>query len=126
MKSILFLGFSLFVATSVMFVESCSKSNGYNNNSSPNNSNPPPATSNTIKLNGMAFSPASLTIKPGTTVTWNNNDNTAHTVTADDASFDSGNLAVGKTYTRIFTISGSYPYHCNFHSGMTGTIIVQP
>ena len=112
-------GLAILVAASVFLIVSCSKSNGYGASN-------PPAAANTIYLSGMVFSPATLTIKAGTTVTWNNNDNTAHTVTADDNSFDSGNLAAGKTYTRTFNAMGSYPYHCTIHSGMTGTIVVQP
>ena len=76
-----------------------------------------------------AFSPRELHIKPGQTVTWVNNGQSPHTVTADDKSFDSGIFASGVQYTHTFTRPGRYPYYCTLHggpagSGMAGVIIV--
>lgn len=119
MKNKLSVGLAILFVTSFFLIISCNKGNGYGVSN-------PPAAANTIYLSGMTFSPATLPIKAGTRVTWNNNNNTAHTVTADDNSFDSGNLAAGKTYTRILSAMGSYPCHCTIHSDMTGTIVVQP
>jgi plastocyanin len=79
-----------------------------------------------INISGFKYDPASITIKVGTTVTWTNNDTASHTVTADDGSWTSDNLANGATYSHTFDKAGTYPYHCNFHSGMKATIIVQP
>ncbi|MDG7000536.1 MAG: cupredoxin domain-containing protein, partial [Nitrososphaerota archaeon] len=59
------------------------------------------------------------------TVTWINNDIAPHTVTADDGSFNSGNLNAGETWTHVFTTPGTYTYHCNYHPWMHGTIIVK-
>jgi plastocyanin len=120
MKKRFFSVFSILILASVYIISSCSKSsNGYGVSN-------PPATANTINLSGSSFSPSTLTVKAGTTITWNNNDNIAHTVTADDKSFDSGSLAAGKTFVKTFSTAGSFAYHCNFHSGMKGTIVVQP
>jgi len=63
-------------------------------------------------------------------VTWTNNDNAAHTVTADNttggaAVFDSGNLPAGQAFTYNFTTPGTYTYHCVYHAWMQGTIIVK-
>jgi plastocyanin len=124
MKKKIFKGLCILMLSGSFAIGSCSKSsNNYNSSSSGATNTPAPA--NTINLYGMAFSPATLTVKAGTAITWNNNDNTVHTITADDNSFDSGNLAVGKTFVRVFPTAGSYPYHCTFHSVMTGTIVVQ-
>ena len=57
----------------------------------------------------FAFQPASISVAKGTTVTWTNTGATAHTVTADDASFDSGNVDVGKTFSRPRTRPGRSP-----------------
>lgn len=76
------------------------------------------------KMSGIAFSPASMTIKAGTALTWTNADNVTHTVTADDGSFDSGNVASGATFSHTFATAGTFAYHCNIHSSMHGTITV--
>ena len=47
-----------------------------------------------------------------------------HTVTADNGSFDSGNLVTGATYRRAFNTVGTYAYHCIYHDGMTGSVTV--
>ena len=85
-----------------------------------------PATGGSaVSLINYAFDPTSLSVATGTTVTWTNNDTAAHTVTADDGSFDSGNLPPGQTFTHTFTASGSVAYHCNYHPNMVATIVVQ-
>lgn len=78
----------------------------------------------------FAFSPATLTIKAGTTVTWKNATAVGHTVTSDDGkSFDSGTsnpiAAQGGTFSFTFTKAGTFPYHCEIHPFMKATIIVQ-
>ena len=71
----------------------------------------------------FGFSPATLTILPGTTVTWKNMSSAPHTVTSDDGqTFDSGNIAPGGTFTFKFTVAGSYPYHCNIHPYMRAVV----
>ncbi|HEX8974624.1 MAG TPA: cupredoxin family copper-binding protein [Patescibacteria group bacterium] len=76
-----------------------------------------------VTIKNFSFSPASLTIKAGTTVVWTNQDSVAHTVTF--ASFDSGNIAPGQTFKHTFTANGTFSYHCGIHPGMIGTIVVQ-
>ena len=70
------------------------------------------------------FLPEDLTINVGDTVVWTNNDDSPHTVTADDDEFNSGNLAEGATWSYTFTEAGTYDYHCNYHSSMTGSVTV--
>ena len=74
----------------------------------------------------MKFNPDDLTINVGDTVTWTNNDGIGHTATSTDgpASFDSGNIAAGATWSFTFTEAGTYDYKCNYHSSMTATITV--
>jgi plastocyanin len=91
---------------------------------SPASAAPPP---NTVFMSGMAFSPVTLTIAKGTTVTWKNTDGIAHTVTSDSAVWDTGNMASGASTTTTFNTTGAFPYHCTYHAsmGMKGTVIVQ-
>ena len=73
----------------------------------------------------MSFSASSITVTKGTTVTWTNKDNMTHTVTADDNSFDSGNIGNGGTFSFTFNNTGSFAYHCSIHPAMTGSVTVK-
>ncbi len=77
-----------------------------------------------VTIQNFAFSPAELTVPVGTTVTWTNSDSTSHTVTSNDAVFESATLASGDTFDFTFTQAGEFPYHCSIHPSMTATIIV--
>lgn len=77
-----------------------------------------------VRMSGSRFQPATLTIAPGATVRWFIDDALPHTVTAADASWDSGNLAPGGTFERRYDLPGTYPYLCRYHPGMVGTIVV--
>jgi len=82
-----------------------------------------------VKLVNFKFTPAQLTVKVGTTVVWTSEDNAPHTVTADDGSFNSGNLKKGDSFKFTFTKAGTFPYYCAYHGtagggGMSGTITV--
>jgi plastocyanin len=89
------------------------------------NTSAPTASGTTeVTIQGFAFSPAALTIKVGTTVKWTNQDSAGHTVTADDNSWGSGNLAQGSSYTFTFANAGTYAYHCGVHPSMKATITV--
>jgi plastocyanin len=73
------------------------------------------------------YSPDTTTLVLGVnnSVIWTNHDNSPHTVTANDGSFESGNLAPGQTYTFTFSTPGVYTYHCTYHPWMTGTVTVK-
>ena len=85
----------------------------------------PVVSGNAVSLANFTFSPATLPVKAGTTVTWTNNDSTTHTVTSDSGVFNSGNLAPGATFSYTFNSTGTFTYHCSIHTYMKGTIIVQ-
>ena len=80
---------------------------------------------NSISIFNLQFSPASLSVDKGTTVTWTNNETTNHIIKADDGFFESGNLSKGKTFQKKFDTAGTYSYYCSIHPTMTGKIIVQ-
>lgn len=77
-----------------------------------------------VSIANLAFNPASLTVVAGTTVTWKNNDNTTHTVTANNGAFNSGALNPGATFSFTFNQPGTFDYHCMIHPFMTGSITV--
>ncbi len=94
---------------------------------------PSPETTFVKILSGAAdsvsysFSPLQVTVVIGVnnTVTWVNNDNAAHTVTAKDGSFGSGNMGAGSSFTYTFTRPGTYTYYCAYHEWMVGTVVVK-
>ncbi len=78
-----------------------------------------------VVIQGFAFSPQTITIAPGTTVTWTQKDSAPHTVTSDNGSFTaSSELSPGQTYSLTFSKPGTYTYHCAVHPNMTATVIV--
>jgi plastocyanin len=70
------------------------------------------------------FAPASRQIAAGTWVTWSNDGQDAHTVTAMDGSFDSGNLDPSEGFSWYFDAPGTFQYVCALHPWMSGTIVV--
>jgi plastocyanin len=84
----------------------------------------PAQNSTSVTISNFAFQPASLQVAVGTTVTWTNQDSTAHTVTSDTGAFDSGQLAPGATFSQTFMTPGTFAYHCQIHPFMTATIVV--
>ena len=80
-----------------------------------------------VRIKGLAFPDGNRTVAVGTTVVWTNNDGAVHTVTANDKSFNSGNLAKDKTFSYTFKNIGKYAYACAIHPFMQAAItVVQP
>ncbi|HEX2756341.1 MAG TPA: cupredoxin family copper-binding protein [Candidatus Limnocylindrales bacterium] len=77
-----------------------------------------------VDIAGFAFSPDSITIAVGDTVTWTNGDGVSHTATANDSSFDTGTIAAGSSRSATFSTAGTFSYHCRIHPAMTATIVV--
>src|SRR5262245_45402399 len=90
-----------------------------------NTGTPVSIVANSSTLTTTAYSPNPVTISVGGTITWTNNDSTTHTATANDASFDSGSIAPGRTFSGTFWTAGSFAYKCTLHPGMVGTITVR-
>lgn len=84
----------------------------------------PAVEKNTVVIKSFGYTPSSMTVKAGTKVTFENQDTTAHSATADDGSFDTKVLSQGEKGSFTFTKAGTYSYHCSVHPSMTGTIIV--
>jgi plastocyanin len=78
-----------------------------------------------VAIMNFAFSPASLTVAVGTTVTWTNKDSVGHTVTSDTGAWpDSGIVGPDKSFSFTFTKAGKFSYHCSVHPTMTASITV--
>ncbi len=84
-----------------------------------------PTQTNSVNIQGFAFHPSSITVPVGATVTWTNQDATAHTVTQDGAGFNSGALAQNASFSQTFATKGTFNYHCSFHSNMIASVTVQ-
>jgi plastocyanin len=80
----------------------------------------------TVQMQGFTFVPTEIHVPAGGTVAWVNSTTFPHTVTADDGSFDSGNLDPTATFTQSFDTPGTYTYFCTPHAalGMKGVVVV--
>ena len=83
------------------------------------------AAQHAVKIVNFAFAPSSVTVQVGDTVQWTNGDATTHTATADDGSWDTGNIAGGTRASVTFKTAGTFAYHCAIHSTMHGTVVVE-
>ena len=88
----------------------------------PVNENQVSGESNAVTIEGFAFTPQTLTVKIGTTVTWTNNHTAPHQIKS--ATFNSSLLTKGQSFTFTFNEVGTYDYVCAIHSNMKGKIIV--
>ena len=79
----------------------------------------------TVSIDNFNFSPMTLTVAAGTTVTWTNNDDIPHTVRAVDGSFHSKALDSADSYSFTFAKPGVYSYFCSVHPKMVGKVIVK-
>ena len=79
----------------------------------------------TVKIHDFAFVPEQLTVKPGTTVTWVNEDDIPHTVVATGKAFRSRALDTDDKFSFTFTTPGSYEYFCSLHPHMKAMVTVE-
>ena len=84
---------------------------------------PPAATS--IEILKFAFAPREITIRPGTTITWTNRDETPHALSTHDRSFASQAMDTGDSYRFTFASEGDFSYFCTLHPFMTGIVHVR-
>jgi plastocyanin len=82
-----------------------------------------------VTMTSNSFQPDQLTVAVGTTVTWVNTNNMAHTVTSGSRGSPTGlfdaTLSPGESFSYQFNEAGTFEYNCTFHPGMDGTVIVQ-
>lgn len=78
-----------------------------------------------VDIKDFNYLPPNLKVKAGTEVTFTNSDEFAHTVTANDKSFDSGNMDKDAKFTHTFDKAGTYKYFCAIHNSMTAVVTVE-
>ena len=115
---------SLLALAAALFVAACSKSSGPSSPYGATSAPSAPAPANTVVMANIAFSPTSITVAAGTTITWQNNDGVDHTSTSDNGVWDTGTIAPGQSKTTVFNTPGTFTYHCTVHPMMTGTVVV--
>jgi plastocyanin len=83
------------------------------------------AEAGAVKIGNFTFSPATLAVAPGTTVTWTNEDDIPHTIVAKNKVFRSKTLDTDDKFTFTFAAPGEYDYFCSLHPHMVGKIVVK-
>lgn len=94
-------------------------------NASTSNTGTAPAGHAVVTIKDFSFSPATVTVPVGTRVVWQNKGKATHTVTFDDGSVTSPDIAPGASASHVFSSPGTFAYHCSHHPQMKGTVIVQ-
>jgi amicyanin len=90
----------------------------------PNSAGAGPAA--TVGMDHSTFIPSEITVTPGTTVTWVNNEAMPHTVVDSNKGFRSKTLIKDAMFSFTFTTAGDYDYQCSIHPNMKGKVIVKP
>ena len=98
-------------------VVSCYKNNGRDYNNSSN-------MAKKVSISATGYSPATLTVASGSTVTWTNTDNMVHTVTTADGKISSGDIAAGSSFSQAFTTTGTFNYFDSHNTTMSGVVTV--
>ena len=84
------------------------------------------ASGTEVKIDNFTFSPVTLTVPKGTTVSWVNRDDIPHTVVSDDkTTFKSKPLDTDQKFSYTFDKPGTYNYFCSIHPKMTAKVVVQ-
>lgn len=78
-----------------------------------------------VRIDNFTFDAATVTVKPGRTVTWTNQDDIPHTVVSKTGVFKSKVLDTGDKFSFTFAKPGQFGYYCSLHPHMTGTIVVK-
>jgi plastocyanin len=78
-----------------------------------------------VTIVDYSFSPGTITVHVGDTITWTNNGKQPHTATANNGSFNTGTLNHGQSASHTFSQAGTFAYICAIHPYMHGTVVVQ-
>lgn len=98
---------------------------GNQQNREPVNAGESKSTAPTVSIQNMAFYPAVIKVKKGSSVTWMQNDRMTHDVVSSDRLFKSQRLRQGQSFTQTFDQPGVYNYYCSLHPSMKGQVIVE-
>ncbi len=121
MKKILFMG----LVVIAVLISGCYQPSANINTTVQQGGATPAAAGSTVNIKNYAFSPATITISKGQTVTWTNMDSAPHTVTSTRGIFDSGSIGNGQIFSYTFNTAGTFEYSCTIHPSMQhGKVIV--
>jgi plastocyanin len=81
------------------------------------------SNSASVEISNFEFSPSTVTIAKGGSVTWTNMDSAGHAIAG--GSFSSALLGKGESFSQTFSEAGTFDYHCSVHPSMTGKVVVQ-
>ena len=109
-----FLGFGLL-----------SSVHGQGGTDAPLTADQPNLPTSSVAIDNFSFSPASITVPVGVTLTWTNRDDIPHTVVSDDQKFKSKALDTDEKFSFTFTEPGTYSYFCSIHPKMVAKVIVE-
>lgn len=113
MKKSAFTLFAVVASLGLLFI-ACSKDSNDDGIAEPN----------VVRMSTGMFSPETLQVKTGATVTWINDSDDTHVVFSAEEALDSGDMLPGATYSHRFGTAGTYNYQCSIHRGATGVVIV--
>ena len=89
-----------------------------------NSPNAPSGMAANAAITGSGFTPNSISVGVGASVTWTNNDSAPHSVVADGGQFNSGTIAPGAKFSYAFPAAGSFSYHDSTNAKMVGVVNV--
>ena len=98
---------------------------GQGGTDAPLTADQPNLPASSVAIDNFSFSPASITVPAGTTLTWTNRDDIPHTVVSDDKKFKSKALDTDEKFSFTFTEPGTYSYFCSIHPKMRATVTVK-
>jgi plastocyanin len=127
-RAVLVVGLTALVLAAAGCVSERSNATGPSSGSCSVSLSPSQFGSTVVAIDGFAFAPTPVRVRPGGKVTWVNCEpvgTPAHTSTADGGKWSSAPLEPGITYTVTFDVPGTFVYHCEPHPFMTGEVIVE-
>jgi len=126
-KTLRILGLTALVVTSFTLLACGQKtqSAGPDNQPAPAAADNQSASVTQVKIDNFSFTPQTLTVTAGTTVTWTNSDDVPHNVVSTDKVFKSKTMDTDEKFSYTFTKPGTYGYFCSIHPKMTATVVVK-
>ena len=112
-------GIAVFILITILFLTGCGKKD-----SKPGAPASTKTDSHNVSIKDFSYKPKTISIEAKGTVTWTNDDSVDHTVSADDKSFNSGQIPAGIKFKHKFNSAGSFTYHCTDHPNEKGKVIV--
>jgi plastocyanin len=98
---------------------------GQGGTDAPLTADTPSTMTHGVTIDNFSFSPTTITVPVGTTLTWTNHDDVPHTIVSDDQKFKSKALDTDEKFSYTFTQPGTYSYFCSIHPKMVAKVIVE-